>query len=264
MIIRLNNFTFAVAAFMSASAFLTSAASAHGGRRFDIQVNDDNQLIAQGYDSNAADLGIRPYVNSIHDHFNFNEDFNFSAATLPSFNILNPGPLNGGAVELTLLGSSKWQSPPAPDGSGAAQDFGDPILTQLDDTELISINLTGSGQPSFTTADGTGTFLLADNINANTANADIDLDYTIGGSPTDVIYVLEWQLSTDVSGISDSDSVFTILSPDGNGVAERLHFQSLAIEEFLGTPVTATAVPEPGSLVLLSLISLPLAMRRKR
>lgn len=245
------------------TACSTSDAFAHDGRRLDIQVIN-NQLYAQGFLSNpqpGSDDGgglVRPYFNSIHDHFT--NIGGTGIASLPGFDITNTTPLLGSDVTLTLLGVSKW-TPPALIGDGSTQDFGTPVLQPLSSSETISVGFPGSTQPSIN-SNTLGSFTLASNVDAATASADIDLNYLINLEPTSSIYALRWQLSTTQSGIADSGDVYTVLAPDGVGFAERLHFPTLALEEFLGT--TINAVPEPGSLALLSMLMLPVVLRRKR
>lgn len=241
----------------------TPNAFAHDGRRLDIQVIND-QLFAQGFlsnpqpDSNDGAGLVRPYFNSIHDHFT--NVGGAGIASLPGFDITNTVPLTGSDVTLTLLGVSKWTPPPLI-GNGSGQDFGTPVLEPLSSSETISIAFPGTTQPSID-SNTLGAFTLASNIDASTASADIDLNYLINLEPTSSIYALRWQLSTTQPGIADSGDVFTVLAPDGVGFAERLHFPTLALEASLGT--TVTAVPEPGSLALLSMLILPVALRRKR
>jgi len=236
---------------------------AHDGRRLDIQVID-NQLVTQGYLKNPTPVSndgggvVRPYFNVIHDHFT--NVGGSGIASLPGFDITNPMPLLGSDVTLELLNASKWTPPPRV-GTGPDQDFGTPVLTDLDAGETLSIGFLGSGQSSID-SNTLGSFTLASNIDAATANADIDLNYIFNQEAVGSIYALKWQLSTTQAGIADSDSVYTLFAPDGSGPDERLHFQSLALEEFLG--VRTAAVPEPGSWVLLTMLAMPIALRRKR
>ena len=245
------------------TAFGSTDAFGHDGRRLDIQVIND-QLFAQGFLSNpqpgSNDGGglVRPYFNSIHDHFT--NIGGTGIASLPGFDITNTTPLLGSDVTLTLLGVSKW-TPPALIGNGSMQDFGTPVLEPLSSSELISVGLPGTTQPSIN-SNTLGSFTLASNIDAGTADADIDLNYLINLEPADSIYALRWQLSTTQPGIADSGDVFTVLAPDGVGFVERLHFPTLALEAFLGT--TTTAVPEPGALALLSMMLIPIGLRRRR
>lgn len=80
---------------------------------------------------------------------------------------------------------------------------------------------------------------------------ELDVNPIIDFDPSGSLLYLEWTLSTTNSAISDSDSIYTILSPPGVGPVERLHFQSLALERHLG--VQAVAVPEPGSFAVLAI-----------
>jgi len=248
------------------SASIALEASAHDGRRLDIQVIN-NQLFAQGFLSNPVgpqdnDGGglVRPYFNVIHDHFT--NIGGSGIATLPGFGISSATPLIGGDVTLELLGASKW-TPPARIGTGPDQDFGTPVLEALSDSELISIGFPGSSQPQVD-SNTLGEFTLASNINGTTNYDDIDLSYIINLEPEGSIYALEWQLSTTQPGIADSSSVYTLLSPDGVGFDQRLHFQTLALENFLGVTAATTAVPEPGSCALLGMMLMPVLLRRKR
>ena len=235
-------------------------ASAHDGRRLDIQVIN-SQIFAQGYLSGleegetANEQFVREKYNVIHDHFE--NSAGGADATLPGFDITDASPLIGSSVTLELLGVTKW-TPPARDLSAAVQDFGTPMLETLSDDERLSIGFPGSGQAGID-SDTLGSFTLASDISAPIL--DIDLNYILNGDPTGSIYAARWQLSTDNLDIASSE-IYTLLSPGGNGPDERLHFQSLALEDFLG--VTVTSVPEPGSLALLGLTLVPVALRRRR
>ena len=248
---------------------LAAIADAHGGRRFSILVIDD-KLYAQGYLSEIPDDGAgieRPYFNAIHGHFeNSLIPSNQSAeATLPSYDIFEDTAmtLNGADVFLELLSAVKWENPTPQDTSleGMArlqQDFEIPeMLPGLGpNDEPIFI---GYEDEVISTSD-LGRLTLAMGLSG--AAVDLDLSYQIDDRPENILYVLEWQLSTTKSGIEASDSLYTIFSPDGNGPVERLHFQSLALENKFG--VTISAVPEPGSFVAL-MLGTPLALiRRKR
>jgi hypothetical protein len=234
---------------------------AHEGRRLDITVIN-NQLYAQGYlsgDSPTDDGGgfVRPYYNAIHGHFN-NVGSSGAIATLPGFDIRTPQQdgLIGFDMTLALLGGGKWAGAPAQDGSGIDQDFGAPVLSSLTASETMFLGLNGAAG-GFDT-DSLGNFVIGDAIAG--AVEDIDLTYEIDLQPSDTIYFLEWQLSTNKPDILSSDSIYTILSPDGSGPVERMHFQSLALERHFGL----SAVPEPGTVGLLMLSFAAISIRRTR
>jgi len=115
------------------------------------------------------------------------------------------------------------------------------VLVPLDVGETIFVTY-GSGPGATIDTGGMGTLVLLDSVPAGTAE-DLDPVDEIASRPADVIHVLEFQLSTRAPFIEASDTIHTILAPDGVGPAQRLHVSSLLLEQFLGT-----AVPEPGSL----------------
>jgi len=266
----MKKFVFAAFA-VAATLKLVVSVEAHNGRRFDILVIDD-KLYAQGYLSgaNPTDDGgdiVRPYFNAIHSHFenHLNPNTQSAEATLPSFDIFAPAAeqLDGADVYLEFLNVLKWEDPTPQDTSlvdemRLRQDFDIPeVLPGLgtDDQPIF----VGFEDEVLNSGVG-GSLTLASDLNGPAV--DLDLTYQIDDRPENVIHVLEWQLSTTKAGIESSDSVYTILSSDGVGVVERLHFQSLALERELG--VTLTAVPEPGSLAALAVGAAVTMLRRKR
>ena len=241
---------------------ITAVASAHDGKRIEILVQDD-KIVGQGYlfsgDGMPSDDGgriTRPYQNAIHSHFT-------QVGSLPVYNnvtgfdLRESEPFDGADLILTLTGAGKWANPPAQDGTRLAQDFGTPQLSPLDPGENIEVGY--EFQPDIST-DSPGSFTLVSSVSGPAT--DIDLAPLVEFDPSGSIYYLEWTLSTTQPGISNSDSIYTILSPPGMGPVQRMHFQSLALERHLG--VQATAVPEPGSLTSLVLVGLMIAARRKR
>lgn len=234
---------------------LSMPALAHDGRRFEVQVID-NQLVAQGYisGSGALDDGgglIRPYVNAIHGHFSNSElQPNYATSTLPGYNVLDDAAaLTGFDLTMTITGFQKWSSPAM---SGPVN------LTGLDNDETMAVNFGGVAVLSTTYGTtGPDSFTLVSNFNGTDAG-DLDLLFEfVGDHPSGEIYVIESVLSTNAPGIADSGTVYTLLSPDGIGMAERLHHQSLYLESQLGA-----AVPEPSTLAIAGL--LPALMRRRR
>ncbi|MDB4766716.1 hypothetical protein OAG71_03405 [bacterium] len=246
------------AAVLSSSACCHQA-SAHDGRRLDIQVIN-NQLFAQGYLSGFVqgetvnEQPVREKYNVVHDHFT--NIPSGAIGSLPGFDIVDASPLLGSSVTLELLGVTKW-TPPARDPLAAEQMFGVPALEALSANETLSI---GFSTQAGIDSNSLGSFTLASDISAPVL--DIDLNYSLDADPTGSIYAVQWQLATDNPNIADSSGVYTLLSPGGMGPDERLHFQSLALEDFLG--VTVAAVPEPGPLALLALSIVPVTLRRRR
>lgn len=237
---------------LSLTLTLSLSVLAHDGRRFEVQVID-NQLVAQGYISGelATDDGgglIRPYYNAIHGHFSNSElQPNYATATLPGFNVLdNATALAGLDLTMTITGFQKWSSPAM---SGPVS------LTSLDGDEVMAVNYGGTAVLSSSFMTGTDSFTLVSGFNGTDAG-DIDLLYEfVGDNPSGEIYVIESVLSTNAPGVLNSTTVYTLLSPDGANMAEKLHHQSLYLESQLG-------VPEPGAFVLAAL--LPVLMRRRR
>ena len=233
---------------------LCSPAAAHSGRRFQVQVID-NQLVAQGYITpGAPDDGgglVRPYVNSIHDHWTvIPQPSPVAVAQNPGFDMLTPGPLEGYQLNFELVGASKWSSPPQILPPGTVPD-----LQPLDSVETISIF---NSELSVIDTNSLGTLQISAAV--PTLGLDADLNYEIGLEPIDTAYVLEWILSTNAPGIAPSDSVFITLSPAGITPAERLIHATHYLEGYLG----AAAIPEPGTLVLLTLMVVAMAAYRYR
>ncbi len=233
--------------------------AAHDGKRLDVLVIN-NQLYAQGYlsGSDPQDDGggiVRPYFNAVHGHFS-NVGSSLAVAALPGFDIRssNAVDLSGHDLAITLIGAGKWDEPPRQDGTGLAQDFGTPILSELDIGEVLSI----SSRSDSISTDAPGTLTLASNIAGDLT--DLDPDYEINLQPDNVIYFLEWELSTTHPDIRLSESVYTILSPDGTGPVQRLHFQSLALERHFGIQ----GVPEPSFLSLIALAATTTMFVRRR
>jgi hypothetical protein len=241
--------------------FITcNSLAAHDGKRLDVVVIDD-QLFAQGYLSGTdpVDDGggiIRPYLNTVHGHFT-NVGTSIASSTLPGFDVrlANAPQLQGHDLMLTLIGAGKWDEPPRQDGTGLAQDFGTPVLSDLSVGEIISVALQVGGS---TSTDAPGTLTLASGIAGDVV--DLDPNYEINFQPDNVIHFLEWELSTTNPDILASESIYTILSPDGAGPVQRLHFQSLALERHFGIQ----AVPEPGCLSLFAMAALAASMVRRR
>lgn len=223
----------------------TAPALAHDGRRFEVQIVDD-QLVAQGYLDNIPDDGggvVRPYVNAIHGHFS-NGGPGFAFATLPGYDILgNADALIGHDLTWEATGFSVWRTPSM---------TGTVSLDTLGAGEQIKVL---KGLQSVDSELGLGSIELLSSVTGSTV-LDIDLSYEFyGDHPSGEIFAIESKLTTSAPGVADSGTIYTLLSPDGATPMEKLHHHSLNAESQLG-------VPEPGSLAMAAL--LPLLMRRRR
>ena len=231
------------------SATFAAPALAHGGRRFEVQVDDQGQLIAQGVNTGSNDgaPATRPYINAIHGHWTNSAAGTNAFADLPSFDLFAPPPEPEGAdLTLTLNDAYKWVAPPMMPAVGTAPDF-----EQLGTGETIYL--------SFAT-----TTLDTDHLGESLALLDpvpvggqghLDVGYEIAMHPDNVIYVLELTLDTNAPGISASEPVYAILIPEGSA----LHHAGLFTESYLGT-----VVPEPGSLGILAIAGVMIRPRRRR
>jgi len=233
----------------------SDAALAHDGRRFELQIHND-KIYAQGYLSgeNPIDDGagvIRPYVNSMHSHWNNHmvSAIDFASNALPGFDLFGATALDGSRLTITLNASSKWENPPIVPSMGLI-----PNLVPLEAGDKITIS---RGNPR-TNTDFPGSFVLQDQVDIG-GSRDMDPLYEIDQRPTGVIHVLEFSISTDAPGIAASDPIFVILSPAGDNPIDRLHLASLHLEEFLGSQV-----PAPGAGLVLGFGAITLMRRRRR
>lgn len=227
-----------IALSIALAALVAQAASAQA-RRFEIRIID-GQLAAQGYigGPNPTDDGlglVRPYLNSMHDHWT-NGETRAASAGLPGFDLFDPGALLGHGLTITLTGASKWVAPPDEPAPGTIPD-----LVALGPAEEIFVSRVGVQHST----SAPGSFTLAESIGAGGA-AGLDLAFATALEPTDTIYILDFTLSTDAPGVASSDPIHVILSPDGLTKLQRLHYASLYLEEHLGTPI-----PAPGGVALL-------------
>ncbi len=227
---------------------LAVSAAAHPGRRFQIQVVD-GQLRAQGYITDGVDDGnglMRPYYNSIHDHWTNVPGDTTAISIQPGYDLLDPGPLVGEDIMLRLIGASKWVAPPMMPMPGTI-----PLLEPLGPGETISVTF---NQTSVNT-DSPGLLPL---LFETPVNGAIDMDplYAIGQHPANVIYVLQFELSTTAPGVAASDPIHVLMSPDGDNMMMRLHHASLYLESYLG-------IPSPSALAMLGLAGLGACRRRR-
>jgi hypothetical protein len=231
---------------------IAAPAWGHSGRLFGIEVVD-GQLAARGYNWGPADGVVgaegprRPYYNAVHDHWV--NSSGIAMATFPTFDIYNPpGPLIGENVSITLTGARRWVDPPRATAMLPPGTL--PLWESLLPAEMITL---GYGGSTVNTHD-LGSFVLTpsvpggENVHWFHPEDEDGLSYAIDLEPSNVIYVLELQLSTSAAGIAPSETIYSILSPQGADPAEKLHYASLFLERHLGT-----AIPEPSSLLLLSI-----------
>ncbi|MEL7087993.1 MAG: hypothetical protein AAGL98_06060, partial [Planctomycetota bacterium] len=250
-------------------------ARAHDGRRFEIEVVD-GQLAARGVNTitnigpDGATVidpaGPRPYYNAIHGHWGTLSSTGGTVVftDLPGFDAgRGTEDLETYDVLLTLTGVQKWTNV-SDDFAGAT-----PMITPgtvpnfepLAADEVITFGIGGQSIDTETLGtvtliagfDGLVTFGPDGLANATTSNGydrDVEYVYSLGEADiADTIYVLEQELTTDAPGVLGSETVYTILSPNGRGPFERLHFAALYTEAFLGTPV-----PEPAGAALTLLL----------
>ncbi len=218
------------------AAALATPAWAHDGRRFEVKIVND-QLVAHGYISDGEDDGggvVRPYFNAIHDHWANNPVADAASADLPGFDVLDDADaLIGHDLIWTLTGVRKWNTPAT---------SGPVVLDDLAPGEELFVRFGAST----VSATAPGPLTLVNGFTGSNG-VDLDLAYDIGVRPAGAIYVLEGTLSTTATGVADSSTVYTILSPDGATPMERLHHPSLYLETQLGVPV-----PEPAALAPLA------------
>jgi hypothetical protein len=228
---------------------------AHDGRRFEVEVSG-HKLQAQGVNTGPSDgvPAVRPYVNAIHDHWRNFDALNLATADLPGFDIpISATALVSHDLWLDLLRVRKWVDPPVMPSPGTR-----PNLRPLDPGELITIF--GNNDVNSTEL---GSILLAEDI-AFGGTDDIDLLYLINSVPTDEIHVLEFRLRATFHGggadpaLSDSDTVYAILSPAGNDPVARLHHASLYLESYV------TTIPEPSTAMLVAWASTAAAILLRR
>jgi len=205
-----------------------SIAGAHDGRRFEVQIIG-GQLAAQGYISNGIDDGggvVRPYLNAIHGHWENDPGLGvtFAAADLPGFDLFDAGPMAGFDLTLTLTGAHKWVAPPTEPDPGTIPD-----LEDLEPGEEIFVSFEGE----FVSTSEPGSLTLIDPVPTQGAD-DLDLSYEIADEPTNVLYVLEFILSTTAPGVSQSGAVHVILAPDHESGGPELHHAAIFLESYLG------------------------------
>ena len=233
--------------------FGPSICFAHTGRRLEVKTELDGgmeKLYAQGYNSSGTDDGggvTRSYTNVIHDHWS--NVFGAATSGLPSFDVLTAGNLQGYSLYAELVGVTKWVDPPLVEMGGMMM-VPDGTIPTLE--SLTTENLIVSKNSQVVSNGALGTLTLDNSISASGEH--LDLIYVIDLEPANVLYALEWVLSTDAPNIMASESIYAILSPDGANMTEKMHAESLYLESYLGNGAGGGGmpmVPEPSSLLLL-------------
>lgn len=110
-----------------------------------------------------------------------------------------------------------------------------------------------------------GSLLLSTPFPAG-GDPDIPILYSIAGHPADEIHVLELVISASKlvgdSSLRPSDPVYVLISPDGVTMEQKLHHESLFLEEYLAS------IPEPSSVLIaigvLGMAGVPTRRRRSR
>lgn len=229
-------------------------ADAHEGRRFEVIVRNDNTLWAQGSIGGGVDDGgglVRPYLNSIHDHWVNAPGLKEEAiATLPAWDIIDPHPsLLGHSLTAELVDAYKWVAPPLMPPAGTI-----PYFQPLAPHERVEI----TNFVDTIDTDSFGSIELVNMVDVH-GHFDLPIEYKINKKPLNEIFVFEWIPGSGAPDINDSFSIFAVLSPDGTTPAERLHHASLYTERFLGAPI-----PEPTGIAIVLPGADGLAARRRR
>lgn len=150
-------------------------ADAHRGRRFSVEIVDD-KLQAQGVNTGPDDglPAVRPYANTIHDHWQNVDALGTALSSLPGFDVPHfVTPLVGQELRLELVSVSKWENPPLmPDAQTITR------LQPLDPGELLTI----VGPRGETNSTELGSVLLSSEIPVGVA-LDLDLVYQINTLP---------------------------------------------------------------------------------
>ncbi len=236
------------AAALSLALLHTAPADAHSGRRLLIEVVE-GKLQAQGLNTGPDDgaPAIRPYLNTIHDHWRNVESLGIATASLPGFDVSPSAAtaLQGSRLSLHLDAVLRWRSPPTHPHAAHI-----PHLEGLAAGQVLTIN----GPSETIDSQGLGELTLLEEVPFGGVT-DLDLVYGFNQMPADQIHVLRLGLSaTPLAGgdpiVAPSDPLYVLLSPDGVGPVERLHHASLFLEGYLA------AIPEPSSGVMALLASM--------
>ena len=224
-----------------ACALVSGDVRAHDGRRFYVEVVAD-KLQLQGVNTGESDgaPNLRPYVNSLHDHWSNVSGSNLAIANLPGFEVPHSDlRLIGQQLELDLISIFKWEAPPLMPAPETVPEF-----SPLAAGEVITIF------GPFGDADSTslGSMVLSHSVPPG-GISDLDLFYQINTHPSDEIHVLKARLNATpaepgVPQLIGSDPIYILLAPAGDSPAERLHHAALFLEEYV------TTIPEPTGMAI--------------
>lgn len=249
----------AVCSAVALAALLAAPAHAHLGRRLRLFV-ENGQIVAYGANTGSPDglPNLRPYAGVVHDHWkNYTlpslPEPKFAQTYLPEFDVpASTTALVGHAIRLNLVGAFQWTSPVlAPQGVTV------PTLTPLDLGEVITIT---ASQNTWTDTAKLGNVLLDPALPAG-GDPDVPILYSIVGHPTNEIHILKFVVSSTPpvggSPLQSSAPVYVMISPDGTTMEQKLHHESVFLEEYLAN------VPEPSAAMLLA-VAIPLAASARR
>ncbi len=237
-----------------------SPASAHLGRRLRLNI-ENGQIVAYGANTGEPD-GLpneRPYAGAVHDHWkNYTipalPQPTFAQTFLPEFDVpASVTGLVGRSLTLDLVGAWQWANPVM-----AHHGHTTPTLTPLDLGEVIRVE---GALNTWTDTAQKGSFLLSEPLPAG-GDPDVPILYSIAGHPVNEIHVLKFIISASTpvgaQPLRPSAPVFVMISPDGTTMEEKLHHESLLLEEFMSN------VPEPSGGCLMLLAALGLVQRSRR
>jgi hypothetical protein len=232
---------------------LAAPASAHVGRRMRLDVAD-GKIVAYGANTGLPDglPDVRPYAGVVHDHWkNYNipalPNPIFASTFLPEFDVpASVTGLVGYSLQLDLIDAWKWANPML-GHHGHHGHSTTPTFSPLAPGEVIRIE---GALNTWTDTTQFGSLTLLEEVPAG-GDSDVPILYSINGHPSNEIHVLKMIVSasslTGGPAILPSNPIYILLSPDGANMTEKLHHESLFLEEYL------SSVPEPSSAGLLLL-----------
>lgn len=237
-----------------------SPASAHLGRRLRLNI-ENGKIVAYGANTGEPD-GLpneRPYAGAVHDHW---KNYTlpslpqpvFAQTYLPEFDVpASVTGLVGRSLNLQLVGAWQWANPMM-----AHHGHTTPTLTPLDPGEVIRVD---GALNTWTDTVQKGSLLLSEPLPAG-GDPDVPILYSIVGHPVNEIHVLKFIISASTPAgaqpLLPSAPVYVMISPDGTTMEEKLHHESLLLEEYM------SAVPEPSAGCLMLLAAAGLVRRSRR